>query len=172
MQTPNSCEIQYSLTYQDVVEVLRIARESQSCASLDLAIGDMKLSLTRAGSADVSAPAAVASTMIAVAPVTAVPAAAPTTPPAPALAAADANYKEVKAPMLGIFYRSPSPGAPAFVNEGDTVKADDTIGLIEAMKLFAPVTAGVAGRIVQIVAEDAVLVEHGQPLMLVEPSQG
>lgn len=170
MQTPNSCEIQYSLTYQDVVEVLRIARESQSCASLDLAIGDMKLSLTRSGATEVLAAAPVAAVTA-----SAVPTVASVAPAAPVVAiasAADPAHHEVRAPMLGIFYRSPSPGAPAFVKEGDIVKADDTIGLIEVMKLFSTVTAGVAGRIVQIVAQDAVLVEHDQPLMRIEPAQG
>jgi len=75
---------------------------------------------------------------------------------------------EVRAPMLGVFYRSPEPGAPPFVQVGQTVAAKDTIGLIEVMKLFNQVPAGVHGRIVDIRVQDAAFVEHGQVLIVIE----
>jgi acetyl-CoA carboxylase biotin carboxyl carrier protein len=75
---------------------------------------------------------------------------------------------EVRAPMLGVFYRAPEPGAPPFVQVGQTVGAKDTVGLIEVMKLFNQVPAGVDGRIVDIRVQDAAFVEHGQVLIVIE----
>lgn len=75
---------------------------------------------------------------------------------------------DIKAPMLGTFYRSPSPGAPAFVQVGDRVSSNQTIGLLEVMKLFNPVLAGVSGIVAAIEAGDSELVEYGQLLMVIE----
>lgn len=80
------------------------------------------------------------------------------------------NWVEIRAPMLGTFYRSPSPGAPPFVEEGTEVEPDDTVCLIEVMKLFNSVRAGVRGKIAKILAENGSLVESGQVLMLIEPT--
>jgi acetyl-CoA carboxylase biotin carboxyl carrier protein len=78
---------------------------------------------------------------------------------------------EVCAPMLGVFYRAPQPGAPPFVQLGQSVGANDTIGLIEVMKLFNQVPAGVEGRVVEVIVEDGAFVEHGQVLLIVEAQQ-
>jgi acetyl-CoA carboxylase biotin carboxyl carrier protein len=75
---------------------------------------------------------------------------------------------ELKAPMLGTFYRRPEPGAAPFVEVGQPVRAEDTIGLIEVMKLFNQVQAGVDGKIVEVLVEDAALVEYGQVLLVIE----
>lgn len=72
-------------------------------------------------------------------------------------------------PMIGTFYRSPSPGAPPFVSDGDTVQADSTIGIIEVMKLMNPVEAGVAGTVSSFAAEDAEAVEFGEDLAYILP---
>ena len=80
------------------------------------------------------------------------------------------NYIEIISPMLGTFYRSPSPEKGAFVKVGDTIGEEDTVCLIEAMKLFNEVKAEVSGRIVKVMAEDASPVEYGQVLFLVEPN--
>jgi biotin carboxyl carrier protein len=82
--------------------------------------------------------------------------------------ATDVRRVEVRAPMLGVFYRASQPGAPPFVQLGQTVGANDTIGLIEVMKLFNQVSAGVEGRVVEIVVEDGAFVEHGQVVLIVE----
>ena len=71
--------------------------------------------------------------------------------------------------MLGTFYRALEPSAPPCIKVGDIIAADDTIGLIEVMKLFSPVAAGIAGRVVEVLVENGVLVEHNQPLVRVEP---
>jgi acetyl-CoA carboxylase biotin carboxyl carrier protein len=78
---------------------------------------------------------------------------------------------EVRAPMLGVFYRAPQPGAPPFVEVGQTISAQDTVGLIEVMKLFSQVPAGAQGRVAEIAVEDGAFVEHGQVLMIVEAPQ-
>src|SRR5262249_19095517 len=81
-----------------------------------------------------------------------------------------ADGHPIKAPLVGTFYRASQPGAPPFVNEGDTVDAGQTVGIVEAMKLMNQVTADVAGKVAQIVAEDGQWVEFEQTLMLIEPA--
>jgi acetyl-CoA carboxylase biotin carboxyl carrier protein len=74
----------------------------------------------------------------------------------------------IKAPMLGTFYRTPKPGAPPFVEVGARVGKDDPVCIIEVMKLFNTVKAGVQGRVAQICAEQGQLVEYQQVLFLIE----
>jgi acetyl-CoA carboxylase biotin carboxyl carrier protein len=95
----------------------------------------------------------------------------PTAPdaPVPEAEAVSASAVEVIAPMLGTMYRRPSPDAAPFVTVGDTVEADTTLAIVEVMKLMNPVTAGVAGRVVEICGNEGELVEHGQVLFRVEP---
>ena len=69
--------------------------------------------------------------------------------------------------MVGTFYSSPSPDKPAFVGEGQAVKAGDTLGIIEAMKMFNPIEADVAGTIVAILCENGQPVEFDQPLFVI-----
>ncbi|MCB9246652.1 MAG: acetyl-CoA carboxylase biotin carboxyl carrier protein [Flavobacteriales bacterium] len=83
---------------------------------------------------------------------------------------ASSNLIEIKSPMIGTFYRSPSPDKPAFVNVGDEVKIGQVICIVEAMKLFNEIESEVSGRIVKVVANDASPVEYDQVLFLVEPS--
>lgn len=75
----------------------------------------------------------------------------------------------VRAPNLGLFYRSPKPGAPPYVQLGEEVGEDTEVCLIEVMKLFTPVVAGVSGILRRICVEDGALVEFDQPLFYVEP---
>ncbi|PIE48401.1 MAG: acetyl-CoA carboxylase, biotin carboxyl carrier protein [Flavobacteriales bacterium] len=81
----------------------------------------------------------------------------------------DANLLTITSPMIGTFYRKPSPDKPVFVNVGDTVNEGDVVCIVEAMKLFNEIESEVSGKIVKILAEDASPVEFGQPLFLVEP---
>ncbi len=87
---------------------------------------------------------------------------------APAVAPA-VPRASVKAPLTGIFYGSPSPGAAPYVRVGGEVAVGQVIGLIEAMKLFNEIKSDLAGRVVRIVAEDGTLVKAKQPLIEVEP---
>lgn len=82
----------------------------------------------------------------------------------------ETNYVEIKSPMIGTFYRKPSPDKDVFVNVGDTVSKEDVVCIIEAMKLFNEIEAEVSGKIVKVLVDDATPVEYGQPLFLVDPS--
>jgi acetyl-CoA carboxylase biotin carboxyl carrier protein len=97
------------------------------------------------------------------------PAAAPAAPAAPA-AEAKGNLIEVRSPMIGTFYRSPAPDKPAFIEVGQTIKAGDTVCVIEAMKLFNEIESEVSGTIVKVLVNDSTPVEYDQPLFLVEPA--
>ena len=108
-----------------------------------------------------AAPAAPA--LIAAAPA---PAAAPILPTAAEAPAG--NYKSLKAPMIGTFYRSNGPDSPAFVQVGDMVEKGQVICIIEAMKLFNEIEAEESGRIVKAVVDNATPVEYDQPLFLIE----
>ena len=117
---------------------------------------------TAATAAAASAPAA-----------TATPA-TPTPQLAPAVTAHDivipAGMVAVRAPNLGTFYRSPKPGAPSYVELGQKITADTEVCLIEVMKLFTPVKAGIDGTVREICASDGQMVEYEQVLVIVEPA--
>ena len=76
----------------------------------------------------------------------------------------------VRAPNLGTFYKAPKPGAPPYVEIGERVEPDTEICVIEVMKLFTPVHAGVSGIVRQVFVNDAELIEFDQPLFMIEPS--
>jgi len=80
------------------------------------------------------------------------------------------NHITIKSPMIGTFYRRPSPDKPIFIEVGDDVTPGKVVCIIEAMKLFNEIESEVSGKIVKILVEDASPVEYDQPLFLVEPS--
>jgi len=94
------------------------------------------------------------------------------TKPAPAATASSAapSGPVVNAPLTGIFYAAPSPGAPAFISVGSIVAVGQPIGLIEAMKLFNEIKSDKAGRVVRIIAQDGLLVKAKSPIIEVEPA--
>ncbi|NBO48970.1 MAG: acetyl-CoA carboxylase biotin carboxyl carrier protein [Chitinophagia bacterium] len=102
------------------------------------------------------------------APVAASQAAPAAAAPKAATPAAD-NLLTIKSPMIGTFYRRPSPDKSNFVEEGDEVKSGKVVCIIEAMKLFNEIESEISGRIVKILVEDSTPVEYDQPLFLVEP---
>jgi acetyl-CoA carboxylase biotin carboxyl carrier protein len=79
------------------------------------------------------------------------------------------NLIEIKSPMIGTFYRRPSPDKQNFVEVGDTVSLESIVCIVEAMKLFNEIESEVAGKIVKVFVEEGSPVEFGQPLFLVEP---
>jgi len=100
-------------------------------------------------------------------------AAAPRAPEAEAPAPAPASngrLVEIKAPMIGTFYRSAGPDKPSFVEVGDEITSGKVICILEAMKLFNEIESEISGRIVKILVDDATPVEYDQPLFLVEPA--
>jgi acetyl-CoA carboxylase biotin carboxyl carrier protein len=135
--------------------------ENSGIAELELTEGEEHVRISRASS-------------VAAAPVQHVYAAAPQAAPAPAAAAPAAPAAPavpeghvVKSPMVGSFYRSPSPGAKAFVDVGQNVNAGDTLCIIEAMKLLNEIEADKAGVIKAILVENGQAVEFGQPLFII-----
>lgn len=90
--------------------------------------------------------------------------------PAAGATTVPASWIPVKAPNLGTFYRSPKPGAAPYVELGQTVTAETEVCLIEVMKLFTSVRAGLAGIVRQIAVQDAEMVEHDQVLLYIEPA--
>lgn len=162
------------LTHEDVQRIVRIVDEATHLEELDLVYGDFRLHIRRHGSGERAAPAS--ATLL---PATAGQAAAPKPLRAEVPAAkAKADSQPVpegmvaiRAPMLGTFYRAPSPGERPFVEVGQQVKADDTVCVIEVMKLFNSLKAGITGKIVEIRAENAVTVEYNEVLIVIEPSK-
>lgn len=146
------------LSDEDVREILRIVDESE-LDELRIETEAFKLHVRRDG-----APPAAAEP-----PAPAQPPAEPAKPAEPGERGEPGE--EVAAPMLGIFYRAPSPSEPPFVEVGSRVEPDTVIGVIEVMKLMNSVPAGVAGTVAEIYAENAAMVEYGQPLLRVVPER-
>lgn len=82
----------------------------------------------------------------------------------------DSKYITIKSPIIGTFYRKPSPDKPVFVEVGTTISEGDVLCVIEAMKLFNEIESEVSGKIVKILVDDSSPVEFDQPLFLVDPS--
>jgi acetyl-CoA carboxylase biotin carboxyl carrier protein len=90
--------------------------------------------------------------------------------PAKAAESTASNLVTIKSPMIGTFYRRPTPDKPNFCEVGDEVSPGKVVCIIEAMKLFNEIEAEISGKIVKVLAEDASPVEYDQPLFLVEPA--
>jgi acetyl-CoA carboxylase biotin carboxyl carrier protein len=131
-------------------------------AELEVTEGEDKVRIVK-HAATLASPPAPAATVIAAAPGASTPAAL-----AASSASAAAAGHVVKSPMVGTFYRSPSPGAPAFIEQGAVVKAGDTLCIIEAMKLLNEIEADVGGTVKKILVENGQPVEYGQPLFIIE----
>ncbi|SDA51857.1 acetyl-CoA carboxylase biotin carboxyl carrier protein [Algoriphagus alkaliphilus] len=100
-----------------------------------------------------------------------VPVASPTpVAPAPIPIATPSNLIEIKSPMIGTFYLTPNPDSAPFATEGASIKAGETVCIIEAMKLFNEIESEISGKIVKILVANATPVEYDQPLFLVDPA--
>lgn len=146
-----------------LVRELAAVLDETGLSEIEVEDGERKVrvarQLTAAPAAFVAAPAAPA------APAPAAPAAAPATAPTPAPASAE---NAVKSPMVGTAYLSPEPGAKAFITVGQSIKAGDTLLIVEAMKVMNPITAPSAGTVKSILIENGQPVEFDQPLVVVE----
>ncbi len=149
-----------SLTHDDVERLLGLL-DASSFDELQLETDGIKLTLRRNGAAATDGPLPMPPEALAA------PAApAPGAPPPPT---ARGDLVDVRAPMLGTFFRSPAPGAAPFVAPGSRVGPDTTVGIVEVMKLMNAVHAGVAGEVVEVLVRDGELVEYDQPLLRVRP---
>jgi acetyl-CoA carboxylase biotin carboxyl carrier protein len=136
--------------------------ENSGIAELEISEGEERVRISRASSV-----AAAPQTFYAAAPAPVAAPQAAAAAPAEAPAAAEPSGHTVKSPIVGSFYRSPSPGANAFVEVGHSVKVGDTLCIIEAMKLLNEIKADAAGTIKAILVENGQPVEFGQPLFVI-----
>jgi acetyl-CoA carboxylase biotin carboxyl carrier protein len=154
----------------DLKEILRIL-EAQDITEFELEQDGVKLRVCRA-SASASAATAPAAAYLA-APAPAVPASLPppvAAPVAPAAPEPPENGTVVKSPIVGTFYRSPDPNAPAFVSVGDKVKVGQILCIIEAMKLMNEIESELAGEVVKVHPENGQPVQYGDPLFTIRPA--
>ncbi len=150
-------------------KLIDLVQES-GIAELEISEGDEKVRINRVGSADQAVLPAMAGASVPMAAIGAVPAAAAAaTAPAPPDTAAPvvSDDDTVKSPMVGIFYRSSSPGTSPFVEVGQSVSAGDTLCIIEAMKLLNEIEAETSGTIKAILVDNGQPVEYGQPLFVI-----
>jgi acetyl-CoA carboxylase biotin carboxyl carrier protein len=153
---------------RELVEFLK----ANEIAEFDMEQDDLKVRIKFAG--EPAAPAAgfdmaQLSRLMASAPAAPHPASTPAAAVAPAAPATEAEEKlhEVKSPIVGTFYESPSPGAPAFVKVGDQVEVGQVLCIVEAMKLMNEIESDVAGEVVKRIAASGQPVEYGQPLFAI-----
>lgn len=170
-----------SFTHDDVQRIIQLL-DASHFDELHLEADGIKLDLRRNSGASTAAPAALpASTGAASMPESSGQRASTAQPENPSVgqnasagdtgksssAASDTALLEIKAPMLGTFYRAPKPGADPFIAEGSKVEPDTVVGIIEVMKLMNSVPANVTGEVVEVVAQDGELVEYDQVLFRV-----
>jgi acetyl-CoA carboxylase biotin carboxyl carrier protein len=173
---------QMELTHADVAALLDLI-ERTDVEYLEVEVGGTRIVADRSGAtvaargaAAAPAPAAppnpgpAPATAPVPAPPTAPPAAPPVAVPPPPGPAGDVGLVVVPAPMVGVFYRAPEPGAAPFVEVGTRVEEGSTMGLIEVMKMFNGVTAPVSGEVVEVLVDNDQFVEFGQPLFRLRPA--
>ena len=145
------------------VDLLAPAFEQAGLDELELEVGDLRVRLVR--------PRATAAVQLAAPP-------PPAPVPAPPAASADGitpfgeprpGMRFVSAPLTGVWYPAPSPGARSYVNEGDEITTGQVIGLIEAMKLFNEIKADASGTVKRVLVENGTLVKRKQPLLEIDP---
>jgi acetyl-CoA carboxylase biotin carboxyl carrier protein len=159
------------LTDEDVREILRIIDESE-LDELRIDMPGFQLHVRRGGAPPPAATARPAEPAASAGAAPAPPASGePAAPAEPEPAAASPNgATTIEAPMLGTFYRASAPGEPPFVDIGSEVDPDTVVCLIEVMKMMNSIKAGVAGTVVEVCADNAQLVEYGEPLFRVAPA--
>lgn len=165
------------MEYKQIQELVKMINKS-SISELSIKDGDFEITIKQESAAPGATvysavpPVAVAAPMAMPmnAPVAA-PAAAPAaTNEVPAAAPSSDKLHTIKSPMIGTFYRSPSPDKPTFVSVGDEIKPGQTICIIEAMKLFNEIESEVSGKVVKVLVDDSSPIEYDQPMFMIELS--
>jgi acetyl-CoA carboxylase biotin carboxyl carrier protein len=147
----------------DVRTIRHLVRLMQryDLTAIDLGEGTSKIRLRRRGAEVAPVVSMVSAPPVAAPPVSAAP------PPVAAAAPAAPKGKLIESPMVGTFYAANSPEAPPYVQVGSVIRADTTVCIIEAMKVFTDIPAGIAGTVVEVLVKSGQPVEYGQPLFRV-----
>ncbi len=160
---------------KEIQNLIRFVAKS-GASEVKLEMDDVKITI-KTGADDEKGATTILQQMPAIAPAQSAPVAAPTPaaePVAPAQSAPaesdDSKYITIKSPIIGTFYRKPSPDKPTFVEVGNSISEGDVLCVIEAMKLFNEIESEVSGKIVKVLVDDSSPVEFDQPLFLVDPS--
>ena len=182
----NGKELTYNLTYKEVVDVLKLVNDSDTCKELRLEVGDLKLEVVR----DVNGGSSAASAANYTLPGNGTAQTVQTTPagngngpaaaPQPVSEVPEVKEKStasvgeitgpvIKAPLTGTFYRAPAPGEPPFVEVGSKVDEDTIIGIIDVMKLMNMIKAGQKGIVKEICVENEEMVDFDQVIIVLEP---
>ena len=170
-----------ALDIKEIQELIKFVAKS-GVSEVDLEMGEMKISIKtppKKGKGQIE-------TVVQQIPVAAAPAIAPVAvQSAPLVTAApevavenpvtssdtdDSKYVTIKSPMIGTFYRKPSPDKDPFINVGDEVNIGTVVCVVEAMKLFNEIESEISGKIIKVLVEDMSPIEYDQPLFLVDPS--
>lgn len=159
----------------DIKEIQNLIKfvAKSGASEVKLEMDDIKITIKTGSESDTTIVHQVPATQIPVAPIAAQPvvteAAVPAVPAAP-VADENSKYITIKSPIIGTFYRKPSPDKPLFVEVGQSIGEGDVLCVIEAMKLFNEIESEVSGKIVKVLVDDSSPVEFDQPLFLVDPS--
>ena len=160
----------------DIKEIQNLIKfvAKSGASEVKLEMDDIKITIKTGSESDTTivhqVPATQVPQVAAAAPTTVEAAAPAATPESAATKAEDPKYITIKSPIIGTFYRKPSPDKPLFVEVGQTIAEGDVLCIIEAMKLFNEIESEVSGKIVKILVDDSSPVEFDQPLFLVDPS--
>ena len=154
------------MNLKEIEALIKLVKKS-GVSEVSVDMKDFKITVKTNGHSNVVASAPV---IVSAPPAPVAAAAAATTAPAKPAAAEESKLITVRSPMIGTFYRTPSPDKPPFVNVGDDIAAGKVLCIIEAMKLFNEIESEVTGKIVKVLVENATPVEYDQPLFFVEPN--
>ena len=158
----------------DIKEIQNLIKfvAKSGASEVKLEMDDIKITIRTGSESDTTivhqVPAAHIPQQVMAAPTSVTPETA--APASAAPASEDSKYITIKSPIIGTFYRKPSPDKPLFVEVGQTIGEGDVLCVIEAMKLFNEIESEVSGKIVKILVDDSSPVEFDQPLFLVDPS--
>jgi acetyl-CoA carboxylase biotin carboxyl carrier protein len=168
-----------ALDLKEIQELIKFVAKSGAC-EVALEIGEMKISIKtppKKGRGETQFETIVQQIPVAAPGMTHAPmAAAPIAPTAPSEviasegSAKESKYLTIKSPMIGTFYRKPSPDKDSFASVGDEVSVGSVVCIVEAMKLFNEIESEVSGKIVKVLVDDMSPIEYDQPLFLVDPS--
>ena len=156
------------MDFEEIERILELVRQ-HDLAEFELESGGLKIRVRKAGAAFQVLPPQLQQSSVPMAPVVHVAAPAPTVASAPApVEETELELAVVKSPIVGTFYRSAEPGAPAFVEVGQRVRKDQVLCIIEAMKLMNEITSEYDGEIVSVYVENGKPVQYGERLFAIK----